>query len=202
MAAETPVTVANRALMLIAEAPIDSLDDDSKAARLLDLQYDITREAELSLHAWSFAAIFPDEDEWQVDTGTDSAFRYLYETPSDFLRPLWMTRNGLPDGVPVTWTKWADGIRTDFAGPFRMPYIANITDPNDWPALFDEVLTAALAVKIGYTLTGKQSLADGALKAYKEAIDRATTANAFLKAGGPFVQSWLVARGDLRNFRP
>ncbi|CAH2395901.1 hypothetical protein [Mesorhizobium escarrei] len=47
-----PLDIANMALGVLDEAPIDSLDQDVKPARLLNLHFDLTREAELTKHAW------------------------------------------------------------------------------------------------------------------------------------------------------
>ncbi|MER9854165.1 MULTISPECIES: hypothetical protein [unclassified Mesorhizobium] len=44
----TPLDIANMALAVLDEAPIDSLDQDVKAARLLNLHFDLAREAELT----------------------------------------------------------------------------------------------------------------------------------------------------------
>jgi hypothetical protein len=38
----TPEYIANMALGVLDEAPIDSLDEDSKAARLINLHFDVT----------------------------------------------------------------------------------------------------------------------------------------------------------------
>ena len=47
----TPLDIANMALAVLDEAPIDSLDPDVKPARLLNLHFDLAREAELTRHA-------------------------------------------------------------------------------------------------------------------------------------------------------
>ena len=53
----TPLDIANMALAVLDEAPIDSLDQDVKPARLLNLHFDFAREAELTRHAWVFAIL-------------------------------------------------------------------------------------------------------------------------------------------------
>lgn len=200
MPAVTAVEVANMALDLLTEGQIDSLEEDSRPARLLSRHYEVTREAELASHAWSFAIVFP-EDITATDSQVDGTYRYLYALPDDCIRPLWLTRDGTPDGVPLNWTRWSDGLRSDFEGPLSVPYIANLTDPNDWDALFTQAFAAALAAKIAHPLTGKQSLAQGAQQAYQGLIQQAYRVNAIQRWGRTPNRSWSVARGDLRHWR-
>lgn len=200
MPAVTDTDIANMALAILTEASIDSLDEDVKAARLLNLHYDVVREAELMLNTWSFACLFPD-DIAAVDIGQDGEFQYLYEVPSDFLRPVWLTRDGKPDGVPIRWTKWADGIRSDFSGPLKMPYVANLIDPNDFDALFTKAFAAALAIPVAHPLTGKASMIQTAQATYDKAISDARRVNAIMKIGRVPDSSWAVQRGDTRYWR-
>lgn len=196
----TDVDIANMALDLLTEGQIDSLDDDTKPARILNRWYEITREAELLKHTWSFAAIFPD-DITATDTAVDGEFQYLYAVPDDFLRPIWLTRDGLPQGVPINFTMWADGIRTDFSGPLQMPYIANVTDPGDWDALFTIAFAAALALPIAHALTGKASMVQLVQSAYDTAIASARRQNSIMRFGRTPQTGWGYERGDLRYWR-
>jgi hypothetical protein len=200
MPALTDTDIANMALAILTEASIDSLDEDVKAARLLNLHYDVVRETELMLNTWSFAILFPD-DIAAVDTGQDGEFQYLYEVPSDFLRPAWLTYDGKPDGEAIRWTKWSDGIRSNFSGPLKMPYVANLIDPNDFDALFTKAFAAALAVPVAHALTGKASMVQVAQQAYEKAIADARRVNSFMKIGRVPELSWLARRGDTRRWR-
>lgn len=192
--------IANMSANLLTEARIDSLDEDSKFARLFNLYFDTIREAELSKNAWWFATLYPNDIE-ATDTEQDGAFRYLYEVPTDMIRPAWITRDGSPDGVPLTWTRWADGIRTDFEGPLKLPYIANIIDPNDWDALFTLALSASLAVTVAHNMTGKANMVQVAQGAYDRAISDAARVNAIQRIGRFPERSWATQRGDNRYWR-
>ncbi|TGQ03193.1 hypothetical protein EN858_34730, partial [Mesorhizobium sp. M4B.F.Ca.ET.215.01.1.1] len=84
-----------------------------------------------------------------ADTGSgDCTLNYVYELPADCIRPLPLTANGEPDGQPISWRQEAGLIYSDQAGPLTIRFLANLTDPHDWDALFTEVLVAALAIKI------------------------------------------------------
>lgn len=196
----TPFDIANMAIAVLDEAPIASLDEDVKVARLLNLHYDLTREAELSKHAWVFA-ILREEVEGS-DTGSgNGTLNYAYEVPPDALRVLPLTFNGEPNGIPISWRQEAGLIYSDQESPRIIRYIANLTDPNDWDALFTEVLVAALAVKIAHSLTQKSGMIEIARAAYERALSEAFKANAVQKGGDLYMQSWASARGDDRYWR-
>ncbi|TGQ69862.1 hypothetical protein EN829_013160 [Mesorhizobium sp. M00.F.Ca.ET.186.01.1.1] len=196
----TPLDIANMALAVLDEAPIDSLDQDVKAARLLNLHFDLTCESELAKHAWVFAilsASVPGSDTGSGDCTLDIA----YEVPADCIRPLPLTQNGERDGVPISWRQEAGLIYSDQPGPLIIRYIANLTDPNDWDALFTEVLVAALAIKIAHPLTHKSGMIDIARSAYDRALDAAFNANAIQRGGRFYSASWSLQRGDTRIAR-
>ncbi|WP_137934353.1 hypothetical protein [Mesorhizobium comanense] len=196
----TPLDIANMALAVLDEAPIDSLDQDVKAARLLNLHFDLTREAELTKCAWVFAILRA------TIAGSDSGngactLNFTYELPADCLRPLPLTHNGEADGVPISWRQEAGLIYCDQPGPLVIRYVANLTDPNDWDALFTEVLVAALAIKIAHPLTHKSGMIDVARAAYDRALDAAFNANAIQRGGRLYTASWSLQRGDGRGVR-
>ena len=196
----TPLDIANMALAVLDEAPIDSLDQDVKAARLINLHFDLTREAELTKYAWVFAILRATVA--GSDTGGDAcSLNFAYELPADCLRPLPLSRNGEPDGVPVSWRQEASLIYSDQPGPLAIRYVANLTDPNDWDALFTEVLVAALAIKVAHPLTHKSGMIDIARAAYDRALDAALNANAIQRGGRSYTASWSSQRGDNRIMR-
>ncbi|RWQ72477.1 MAG: hypothetical protein EOS85_24160 [Mesorhizobium sp.] len=196
----TPLDIANMALGVLDEAPIDSLDQDVKAARLLNLHFDLTREAELTKHAWVFAILAATVAGAETGSGAGT-LNFAYELPVDCLRPLPLTHNGEPDGMPISWRQEAGLIYSDQPGPRLIRYVANLTDPNDWDALFTEVLVSALAVKIAHPLTHKAGMIDIARAAYDRALDAAFHANAIQRGGRLSTSSWAIQRGDNRFVR-
>lgn len=196
----TPTDIANMALAVLDEAPIDSLDQDVKAARLLNLHFDLTREAELTKCAW-VSAILRATVAGANTGGGDCGLNVAYELPADCLRPLPLTHNGEPDGLPVSWRQEAGLIYSDQPGPLVIRYIANLTDPNDWDALFTEVLVAALAIKVAHPLTYKSGMIDIARSAYDRALDAAFNGNAVQRGGRLYSASWSSQRGGSRSAR-
>ncbi len=194
-----PLDIANMALAVLDEAPIAQPDRDVKAARLLNLHFDLTCEAELTKYAWVFAILRANVV--GSDTGSECGLTFAYELPADCLRPLPLTDNGEPDGVPISWRQEAGLIYSDQSGPLTLRYVANLTDPNDWDALFTEVLVAALAIKVAHPLTHKSGMIDIARSAYDRALDAALNANAIQRGGRLYTASWSSQRGDNKVVR-
>jgi hypothetical protein len=193
----TPIDVANMALGILVEAPINSLDDNDKPARLLDLHFETTRQAELIKQAWSFAIFRTELTSLEsVDVPAGSVYNYAFEVPEDALRVLPLTETGEVHGVPISWKLEGGLILSDYASPMLVRYIGNLTDPADWNPLFVEALAARLAMKIAMPLTNKPSVLQGAKLVYEEAIAEERRINAIERGSGAVLQSWANARGD------
>ncbi len=196
----TALDIANQALGVIDEAPIASFAEDSKPARLMNTHYELTVEAELSKYVWAFA-MTTDEIEGTNINGSEGTLTYEYEIPSDCLRILPLTHNGEPDGIPLSWEQRNGKIYSDYAGPITLRYIGRLTEPDDWNALFTEVLISALAVKVALPLTHKQGMVEVARQAYSEAVRAALKANAIERQGQNYRGAWSTWRGDTRYWR-
>jgi hypothetical protein len=197
MAAVTVEDVANMALGILVEAPLQSLDDDTVAGRLLNLHFETTRQAELIKHAW-VCAIFRVEasalDQSDMPVGT--TFDYAYEVPEDALRVLPLTDTGEYGGRQIAWRQEGGLLLANASSPKLLRYIGNLTDPGDWSPLLVEAISARLAMKIAMPLTGKASLLQAAKLAYDEAISEARRINAIESGSVQGAQLWSEARGD------
>lgn len=193
--------IANMALDLLTEGAIDSLDEDLKAARLLSRHWDTTVESELTKNAWTFAIVSAEIA--GADLGTaDGTLNWAYELPADALRPLPLTYDGQAQGIPINWRQEGGFVYSDQSSPRIIRYIANVTDPAEWSALFTEAIAAALAIKIAHPLTAKANMIQIAQGAYDRAIAEARRTNAIEKTGRLFRENWLLERGDTRFARP
>lgn len=190
--AVTPTDIANMATALLTEAPIDSLDEDSKIARLLNVHFDTTREAELLKREWVFA-IFS-QDIAAEETGRRH-YTHSYTLPADCLRPLGLMLYDDPDGIEIDWRREGDTLLTRCGGTRTLRYIANLIDPGDWDALFTEVLSAALAIKVAHALTGKAGMVEIAQAAYDRAVSQAGRVNSVQKRGQTAYATWDQLRG-------
>lgn len=191
--------IANMALDLLVEAPVGSLEDDTKAARLLNRHFETTRQSELKKHAWAFSIMRASLDAiptGSMPVGTNEVYRYGYEAPEDSLRVLPLTDTGEAHGVSIPWKLEGGLILTNYEGPRLVRYIGNLTDPDDWDSLFVEALAARLAMKIALPLTQKPSFVQAARNAYEEAIADARRVNLIESGSVTRALSWGEARGD------
>jgi hypothetical protein len=200
MAGVTEIDVANMALGILVEAPIDSLDDNTKAARLLNLHYETTRQSELMKNAWSFA-IFRVELDAEADTPTGDVYGYGYSVPDDALRVLPLTDTGEAEGARIPFKQEGSLILTNYSSPRLVRYIANLTDPADWDPLFVEAFAARLAMKIAMPLTNKAGVLQGAQVVYNEAIAEARRINSIVSSSVYGSIPWSVERGDWTDAR-
>jgi hypothetical protein len=200
MAALTVEDVANMALGILVEAPIDTLDDDTKAARLLNLHYETTRQSELMKNPWAFA-IFRAELDAALDAPTSDIYGYGYEVPTDALRVLPLTDTGEAEGARIPFKLEGGLILTNYSAPRLVRYIGNMTEPDDWDPLFVEALAARLAMKIARPLTNKPSVLQGAQLVYNEAISEARRVNSIVSSSVYASKSWAAERGDWTDVR-
>lgn len=196
----TQTDIANMALDILTEGAIDSLDEDTKAARILSRHWDTVVEAELKSNAWVFAIVSAEIEGTDLGTG-EWSLGWQYELPSDALRPLPLTYDGQPNGIPIDW--WQEGgfVYSNQSSPRTIRYIANVIDPAEWDALFTKAVVAALAVACAHGLTGKASFIQLAQGMYEKAIAEARRTNAIERSGRLMRESWAMERGDFRYWR-
>jgi hypothetical protein len=196
----TQLDIANQALAVLDEAPIGSFEEDSKAARLLNLHFETTREAELAKHAWVFALRTIELTGYDTGSG-HGTLNWEYDLPPDFLRLLPVSYDNELSGVPISFEQRDGHLYSDQSSPRSIRYIAALEDPDDWDAPFTEVLVAALAIKLALPLTHKTGMLQLAQQAYQLALRSAMRVNAVQQYGALYRASWATQRGDLRHWR-
>ena len=196
----TSADIANMALALFDEAPITAITDDNKAARLCNRHYETTYKAELSIRKWKFAIVRAELTGTDLDTGSGT-LNWEYELPTDpaVLRLLPLTYDNTLHGVPISYEVIEGKLYSDQSSPRSIRYIADMDDPTDWPVLFQEVVAAALGIKIAHPLTHKQSMIQIAQNAYDRALSRASYM--VQDDGQLHDRSWALQRGDTRYWR-
>ena len=146
------VDICNRALIKIGADTITSLDEQTKEARLCNTLYDMIRKELLRSHPWNFAIkrLVLAADLTVPEFGYD----WQYPLPTDCLRILHMYDSGYPFKVEGRF------LLTDEVQVAAV-YIANITDTEQFDALFVSLLVCRLAVEMGYSITGATFIAQG-----------------------------------------
>ena len=160
------VDICNSALNMIGASNIISLTEDSKAARVCNQRYEFVRDAVFRAHPWNPLIR---RIELAADEETPAfEFEKFHTLPSDpyCLRVL---RPEDPDTVfRVEGRKIASSTT-----PFKMIYVARITDPNEYDTLLIETIAARLAADISYAFVNSASLSQSMLGVYETKLSEA-----------------------------
>ena len=174
------VDIANFALNNLGASNISSLDENSKAARIVNQRYDAVRDAVFRAHPWNCLV-----HRAELAQETDApAFGYAYQyalpaTPF-CLRVLEFTNGTLSypqdnmtsnSGGPV-YVIEGRKLLTD-EGTAKIKFIGRVTDPQQYDASLVEALSARLAAEICYAITGSTTMVQIQTSLYEAKITEA-----------------------------
>jgi len=174
------VDIANYALNNLGASNISSLDENSKAARIVNQRYEAVRDAVFRAHPWNCLI-----ERAQLAQDTDApAFGYAYQyalpTNPYCLRVLEFS-NG-------TLSYPQDNITNNSGGPVfviegrklltdeaiaQIKYIGRVTDPQQYDASLVEALASRLAAEVCYAITGSTSMVQIQTSLYEAKINEA-----------------------------
>jgi hypothetical protein len=195
-----PVDIANRALQLIGQDRISSLEQGTKAARMCSENYAHDRDAELRAHRWTFAMerISLPADAYRAPF----EYAYRYALPVDFLH-LDMVGDcyvgaSLTDyrvAPEVDYAIEGGYILSDTTAPLDLRYVRRMDETGLFDPLFVDVLAHRLALTLCIPITQDLALRDRIERGYERAVLRAVRANAVEKAPEPTPDdSWVLSR--------
>jgi len=169
--------ICNRALQHLGAARITDLSEDSRNARSCNAVYEIARDAELEAHPWRFAIkrVALAADSVSPAFGKERSFTL----PADYMKI--MPRDMGRLDIYTDWEIEGDKIFTDESAPLEIRYIGRITDVSLFPALFQEALSARIAMELSEEITQSNSKIATIAQIYKSKTDQARRANAFAK---------------------
>jgi hypothetical protein len=152
------VAICNLALDLLKESSITIISTPvTKTESLCARWYDVVRQATLSAYNWNFAL----KSANILRGGTPSVSDYpdYYNFPNDFLK----LRAIVDPAIPLTKRDFEIQGATllyDYGSEASMPiwYTCDHTTISVWPALFIELLSEELALKLGKKLTARPSI--------------------------------------------
>jgi hypothetical protein len=183
------VEIANLALEKIGdEGEINSLDEDSRAARAVNACFAAMRDAVLRAHPWDFArtrASLPELAEkpagwWGTET--------LFQKPADFIRFVELDderRYRLEGSM----------ILVHGPGPLNILYIRRVEDTGRFDPLFVEALAARIAMQVAKKITGSDSAKARAEEEYIAQLRTAKAVNGIEDAPQDMpADDWVLAR--------
>lgn len=197
------VDVANLALSILGKPSIASLLDNSNAARVINIEYDMLRRGLLmGPGTWRFSikrASLPS----LVQTPVSGPFTTMYAAPSDCLRILQVgdTYPGLDFSdyrqgpTDADYSFEGGNILCDYGAPLSLVYVGDVTNT----VLMDPNFIIYFASEIAWTccerLTGSDAKQKDALNRKLMAKNAAAASNAFMNPPGfPADDSWILAR--------
>jgi hypothetical protein len=170
------VEICNRALQKLGAKRITALTDDSVNARACNFAYDPVRLAELQAHPWAFAvkrATLAASATAPTHTKTR-----IFPLPADYLRLL--PNDPEENFNTIEWQVEGNNIVTNDDAPLNIRYVADITDPNAFSALFREALSAKLALELAEELSQSNTKKRDLAELYDREIAKARKQNAFV----------------------
>lgn len=184
MASETEI--CNSGLQRIGVKRISIITEDSKNGRACNFAYPLVRRRLMRKYAWNFCkkrvTLAPDA------TAPDHKFLYQFSWPTDCIRIL-------PDQNVTDWAIEGKKIRTNDGDTLEVLYLAEIIDPNEFDAIFHEVISIAVAHEVVMELKGSKSLKKELAADMREVMADARRINAYENiAVEPPVDDWIAAR--------
>lgn len=159
------VDIANYALNTLGATNITTLDENSKAARIIDQRYESVRDTVFRAHPWN--CLLRRAELAKESTAPEFGYANQYALPTDpfCLRVLEFSNGTLSypqdnmtsnSGGPVFVIEGRK-LLTD-EGIAKIKYVGRVTDPQQYEANLTETMAAKLAMEIAYALTGSNSL--------------------------------------------
>lgn len=184
----TMVDICNYALNNLSVQPIASMaDPTSKAARVCNLMFDITRDTVLRDFPWGFAN---QEIVLALSSGdTASGWSYVYQYPANCLKVRKVFMDTLPE--PELSDQFDEqmiggSLKLVCSTPSaRAKYTAKITDTTFYDVQFIEAFSYKLASAIAMPMTNNAGLRNDMIKMYLQFIGTAQVSSATEKYKEP-----------------
>jgi len=142
----TEVSICSNALRRLGDSAITSLTDDTERARLCNAFYADARDAVLRLHPWNFAITRTSLAQLSDTPSYGFAYQYSLPTSPYCLRVLGMEYEDYIFKVE-NYSTQGRVLLTD-EGTAKILYVARITDTTQFDALFVDVLTAKISIRL------------------------------------------------------
>lgn len=180
------VGICNLAMQRLGARAITALDQDIVEARECNRVFEHARDSELRDHPWSFARVRVE----LAALSTDPIFGYAkqYQLPADYLRMLTETDQ-------LDWQIEGRSILTDDGSPIQLVYLKRVTDPNEFDALYTDLLVSRIAMDTAEKITQSNSKIQIAAERYTDVKKIAKKVNAFERPSQqPPTDPWILAR--------
>lgn len=202
--AASEVEVVNSALIKLGERTISSLDDDRKAARKAKLQYPRIRRRLLRSYRWNFS-ITRSPDLAAALPAPKFGFTSRFPLPVDCLRVLGIFDENEPQenytSSRIPFKVEGRSVFTDET-VLKLFYIRDVTETDQFDAIFEEAFAIALAIDLSRDLTADLEHQRDRQREFAQAIRDARNSNAIEGTPEVIIMSdWIDSRFDSRPLR-
>lgn len=181
------IDICNSALDKVGQAPIMSLTDGNKAAKLCNRNWPLVRDKVLRACGWNFATkravLAPSV------TAPAWGFGKSFPLPTDLLR--------LVEVLDHTTDEYQVEGRSILANDsvLYIRYVTRIEDPNLYDSMFCDSAALALAIELCEPMTQSTSKLQALVNLYDESITAAKSADAQENPPAQFEEdSWIAVR--------
>jgi hypothetical protein len=163
----SPVDIANQALTFLGQDTIIALDEENKAARLCNANYELIRDEVLEEFDWNCAS---ERASLAQDSSTPEwGFDYQYQLPTTPL--CLMVREVYEEEAGYEWKVEGQYVVTD-AETCNIRYTKQLTSVPEMSGRLRQAIAFKLASHIAFNLTGSAAMSENALKAYYGILGR------------------------------
>ena len=189
----TDIQICNLALARLGDSRITALTDATAQAQYCSLFYAQTLEELQAEFDWQFC-----RKQVNLTSGTAPLTGYStqYALPADFIRAI---RLGSIDASENfgSWEIVGTNLHTNIASPVALDYIALITTPASFPAIFVEALSMKLAAVLAMPLTGSKELFTQSVDIYAATIQKPAFLYATERSGRQRTSNAISTQADI-----
>lgn len=201
---QSDVEIVNRALQILGDKRIVSLDDGSNAAKEMSSTFDLVRDCLIRSKNW----LCCQKEATVALTGIDETARLKNEfaLPADCLRVIrvgddYIAYSGASGqyGYVNPWVVRGTRLYTNFSAPLKLVYAYRNRDVKTYDPLFIEALACEMALALCKRLTDSASLEDMVRRRLREIMADALHSNALERPATTMADgNWIAAKeGEL-----
>jgi len=157
MGANTDISICSSALNLLGEVAIDSLDEETDAARTCAQLYETVKLSLMTEHDWSFTKTKVKLA--RLVTAPLSRWRYQFEMPTDRLSDVYALYGSPGSAAPIThYEVQGSKVLADFADLW-LDYQRNVPE-TEMPGYFVRLLQYDCAAEFAMAITEQPTVAE------------------------------------------
>lgn len=186
MAKVSEVSICNRALALLGEKAIISLDDNSTPASLCKVLYPQLRDEITEAHNWTFATRWINLP--KAEEPSDGPLQNRFPIPADVLRVIFVGID--PLHAEEYQVEEQDVVTNSQKCVVRV--VVSVVDPTKFSTMFASALSAYLAAELAVPLVDSQSLSKSMYQSYGIKVSEAVTRDQIQGTSKRITSKWIL----------